>query len=212
MEPIRWPDTEGYTMGEIHGTRQSVSNRAEAGNRSSRSVLLRPLQRTHHPVWRKPEWPWNSSSTEWRPIEYATRALTETETRYAQIKKQMLAIVFSLERFNNTHSVAMWTSKVITSHWRRYCRSHLSEHLDDCSPWWWGYKSTTSTYIMNGAQTCILPIRCHEPTSHSQAKKKMTSNLWIWSTTYQYLTNASTKSEWKLWETSDYEACPKPSL
>ena len=33
-----------------------------------------------------------------RPIEYASRALIETH--YAQIEKEMLAIVFSLEHFN----------------------------------------------------------------------------------------------------------------
>ena len=35
-----------------------------------------------------------------KPIEYASRSLTDTETRYAQIEKEMPAIVFSLERFN----------------------------------------------------------------------------------------------------------------
>ena len=35
-----------------------------------------------------------------KPIECASRSLTDTETLYAQIEKEMLAIVFSLERFN----------------------------------------------------------------------------------------------------------------
>lgn len=35
-----------------------------------------------------------------RPIGYVSWALTETEKRFAQIEKAMLAIVFSLERFN----------------------------------------------------------------------------------------------------------------
>jgi len=35
-----------------------------------------------------------------KPIEYASRSLTDTEIRYIQIEKEMLAIVFALEHFN----------------------------------------------------------------------------------------------------------------
>ena len=35
-----------------------------------------------------------------KPIAYASRALTETETRYAQIAKEALSIVFALEKFH----------------------------------------------------------------------------------------------------------------
>ena len=36
-----------------------------------------------------------------KPIAYGSRALTETERRYAQVEKEMLAIVFSLEKFHH---------------------------------------------------------------------------------------------------------------
>ena len=35
-----------------------------------------------------------------KPVAYASRALTDTETWYAQIEKEMLAIVYGLEKFN----------------------------------------------------------------------------------------------------------------
>ena len=34
-----------------------------------------------------------------KPVDYAPRSFTDTETRYAQIEKELLAILFGLERF-----------------------------------------------------------------------------------------------------------------
>ncbi len=36
-----------------------------------------------------------------QPVSYASRALTEMEQQYAQIEKEMLAIVYGLDKFHS---------------------------------------------------------------------------------------------------------------
>ena len=43
---------------------------------------------------------WAALLEEGRPLAYASRALSDAETRYPTIEKKMLAIVFSLEKWH----------------------------------------------------------------------------------------------------------------
>ena len=36
-----------------------------------------------------------------KPVAYTSRSMTDAETRYAQIEKELLAILFGMERFNS---------------------------------------------------------------------------------------------------------------
>ena len=38
---------------------------------------------------------------EWRPVEFASRSMTETESRSAQIEKEALAVTWACEKFRD---------------------------------------------------------------------------------------------------------------
>ena len=49
-----------------------------------------------------------------KPVIYASRALTETEQSYSNIERELLSVVFALERFH--HYVYGCTAMVQTDH------------------------------------------------------------------------------------------------
>lgn len=38
---------------------------------------------------------------QWRPVAYASRSMTETEQRYAQVEKEVLGLTWGCERFRD---------------------------------------------------------------------------------------------------------------
>ena len=82
---------------------------------------------------------------EQKPIMYASRALTETERRYAQIEKEMLSIVFSLMKFHQ-YTFGRRTT-VITDH--KPLLSISKKPLDQAPRRLQGMLVKTQTYDIN---------------------------------------------------------------
>ena len=61
------------------------------------------------------------------PVEYRSKLLTETETRYLNIEREMLAIVHGLENFH--YYAYMLSSNRITNHCKQFSRNaYLTPH------------------------------------------------------------------------------------
>ena len=67
----------------------------------------------------------------WKPVAYASRTMTETECRYAQIEKECLGLVFGLEKFHS-YIYGLPTFTVETDH--RPLVSIIKKNLNDMSP------------------------------------------------------------------------------
>ena len=71
------------------------------------------------------------SDSAWRPVAYASRAMTETETRYAQIEKEALAVTWACERFSNY--ILGRTFQIESDH-KPLIPLLNSKHLDELPP------------------------------------------------------------------------------
>ena len=95
---------------------------------------------------------------EGQPIAFANRALTGTDTRYAQIEKEMLAIIFAAEKFDQYtfgHSVTVQSNyKPFESITRR---SRYSVHLSVREEWLCDTRKAT---LSSGHSIACFPVCC----------------------------------------------------
>ena len=68
---------------------------------------------------------------EWKPVAYASRSMTEAETRYAQIEKEPLATTWACERFINY--ILGKQIQIETDH-KPLVPLLSTKHLDDLPP------------------------------------------------------------------------------
>ena len=108
-----------------------------------------------------------------KPVAFASRALTDTETRYAQIEKEMLAIVYALEKFHQYtygHRVTVYSDHqpletIIQKHLcrapRRLQRMLLRTHNYDIQV---RYKKGTKMFTSDMLSRAYLPLELNGQT------------------------------------------------
>jgi len=72
------------------------------------------------------------------PIAYASTALADSETRYAQIEQELLAVVFATEKFFQ-YIYCKQPSRVIINYWKQYSANQSVVLLLDFRECCFGY-------------------------------------------------------------------------
>uniref|UniRef100_A0A3B5Q2E6 Reverse transcriptase RNase H-like domain-containing protein n=1 Tax=Xiphophorus maculatus TaxID=8083 RepID=A0A3B5Q2E6_XIPMA len=72
-----------------------------------------------------------AENEQWKPVAYASRAMTKAECRYAQIEKECLGLAYGLERFHN-YVYGLPSFVVETDH--RPLVAIIKKHLNEMSP------------------------------------------------------------------------------
>lgn len=116
-----------------------------------------------------------------RPIAYTSRVLTETERWYTQIEKEMLAIVFSLEKIPSVH---LWMPHENTKQ-PQATRIHLTEASRECIKMTTEYDVEASEIRLQGAVwTRWEPPLSWHPFQSIPADRRPSYWSWIWA--YQH--------------------------
>ena len=77
------------------------------------------------------------------PVVYASRALIDPETRYTQIEKELLAVVFAFTRFHQyVYGKEVKVESDITSLWKTLQKTHCQQHRLAYRECFYNYKGT----------------------------------------------------------------------
>ena len=68
---------------------------------------------------------------EGRPVIYVSRTLTPAEERYSNIERELLGLVFGMERLPITFMANQHEFRQITNRWKRFGRKVLLQQAQD---------------------------------------------------------------------------------